>query len=84
MKTNIINDNIKVSTEHPLWVFSNDTWKWDYTPNISIGCKLVNTNKEEVNVDSIEQIPESLEAGWINVEDVDTCFIQNVLVHNDK
>ena len=84
----LVNNHLKMSNEHYIWVRDNTTniWRWDYIHNIQDGdySFMGSNNKEIISVDSIEKIEEELEVMWINVEDVDTVFLGGYLVHNGE
>ena len=80
-----INNNLKVS-EHA-YLFSsgsNDYWSWRKPSEIQVGDYLLGINEEIRQVSSSEQIVNgTLGLSQINVENVDTLFVNGYLVHND-
>ena len=80
-----INNNLKVS-EHA-YLFSsgsNDYWSWRKPSDIQVGDYLLGINEEIRQVSSSEHIVSgTLGLSQINVEDVDTLFVNGYLVHND-
>ena len=80
-----INNDLKVS-EHA-YLFSsgsNDYWSWRKPSEIQVGDYLLGINEEIRQVSSSEQIVNgTLGLSQINVEDVDTLFVNGYLVHND-
>ena len=80
-----INNDLKVS-EHA-YLFSsgsNDYWSWRKPSDIQVGDYLLGQNKEIRQVSSSEHIVSgTLGLSQINVEDVDTLFVNGYLVHND-
>ena len=79
-----INNNLKVS-EHA-YLFSsgsNDYWSWRKPSDIQVGDYLLGINEEIRQVSSSEQIVNgTIGLSQINVEDVDTLFVNGYLVHN--
>jgi len=79
-----INNNLKVS-EHA-YLFSsgsNDYWSWRKPSDIQVGDYLLGINEEIRQVSSSEHIVSgTLGLSQINVEDVDTLFVNGYLVHN--
>ena len=80
-----INNNLKVS-EHA-YLFSsgsNDYWSWRKPSDIQVGDYLLGINEEIRQVSSSEHIVSgTLGLSQINVEDVDTLFVNGYLLHND-
>lgn len=79
-----INNNLKVS-EHA-YLFSsgsNDYWSWRKPSDIQVGDYLLGINEEIRQVSSSEHIVSgTLGFCQINVEDVDTLFVDGYLIHN--
>ena len=79
-----INNNLKVS-EHA-YLFSsgsNDYWSWRKPSDIQVGDYLLGINEEIRQVSSSEHIVSgTLGLSQINVEDVDTLFVNGYLLHN--
>ena len=80
------NETLKVSVNHPVWVYvqEDNLWQWRLPSHIVAGDKLMGVNKTEHIVNSVIMVEEEWEAAYPNVEEVDTCFVQGVLVHNGK
>ena len=80
----IINEDIKITKAHPLFIKQNDVYGWVDSPDINIGDFMINQDGEEVEITSIEFIPEELNVITMNVEEIDNYFAGNsrVLVHN--
>ncbi len=80
-----INNDLKVS-EHA-YLFSsgsNDYWSWRKPSDIQVGDYLLGINEEIRQVSSSEHIVSgTLGLSQINVEDVDTLFVNGYLLHND-
>tara|TARA_B100000902_G_scaffold51253_1_gene57983 strand:- start:947 stop:2029 length:1083 start_codon:yes stop_codon:yes gene_type:complete len=80
-----INNSIKVSDLHSFWVSGSDNmWSWKTADKMSVGDWFLSDNKKVVQVSSSILINDELEAMFVNVEDVDTLFVEGVLVHNAK
>jgi len=87
----LINDSIKVpfidqslAKGMKYFVKSGNTWSWK-TPGqnaFSIGNKLLNSSEEEVEIVSLTQVSESMDFYSLDVEDIDTYFQSDVVVHN--
>ena len=91
LKTNEVNDSIKVpfidqslAKGMKYFVKSGNTWSWK-TPGqnaFSIGNKLLNSSEEEVEIVSLTQVSGSMDFYSLDVEDIDTYFQSDVVVHN--
>ena len=79
-----INNNLKVSEHSYLFSSgSNDYWSWRKPSDIQVGDYLLGINEEIRQVSSSEHIVSgTLGLSQINVEDVDTLFVNGYLVHN--
>ena len=79
-----INNGLKVTDEtYLLSSGSNDYWSWRKPSEIQVGDYLLGLNKEIRQVSSSEHIVSgTLGLSQINVEDVDTLFVNGYLVHN--
>jgi len=79
-----INNDLKVS-EHA-YLFSsgsNDYWSWRKPSDIQVGDYLLGINEEIRQVSSSQQVVNgTIGLSQINVEDVDTLFVNGYLVHN--
>ena len=80
-----INNNLKVSEHSYLFSSgSNDYWSWRKPSDIQVGDYLLGINEEIRQVSSSEHIVSgTLGLSQINVEDVDTLFVNGYLLHND-
>ena len=80
-----INNDLKVSERAYLFSSgSNDYWSWRKSSDIQVGDYLLGQNKEIRQVSSSEHtVSGTLGLSQINVEDVDTLFVNGYLVHND-
>ena len=79
-------ETLKVSANHPVWVYvqEDSLWRWRLPSHIVAGDKLMGVDKAEYSINSVVILEEEWEAAYPNVETVDTCFVQGVLVHNAK
>ena len=80
-----INNGLKVTEEtYLLSSGSADYWSWRKPSEIQVGDYLLGLNKEIRQVSSSEHIVSgTLGFCQINVEDVDTLFVDGYLIHND-
>ena len=79
-----INNNLKVSEHSYLFSSgSNNYWSWRKPSDIQVGDYLLGINEEIRQVSSSEHIVSgTLGLSQINVEDVDTLFVNGYLLHN--
>ena len=79
-----INNGLKVTEEtYLLSSGSADYWSWRKPSEIQVGHYLLGLNKEIRQVSSSEHIVSgTLGLSQINVEDIDTLFVNGYLVHN--
>ena len=79
----IINNSIKVTAEHPLFVKRDGVWKYRRVWTIQQNDKLYTVNQSELNVDSIVTVKDSwLDVCTIGVENIDNYFAGEILAHN--
>ena len=91
----VINDEIKVTGEHPFFVkvpegfylptkgqSSEEFWAWEYVRNLEVGQVMYDKDMNEVPIDSIEEIEEEIEIVNIDVDTNNTYFAEGILVHN--
>jgi len=91
----LINDEIKVTGEHPFFVKipdgfylsttgqnSEEFWAWEYVRNLEVGQVMYDKDMNEVPIDSIEEIEEEIEIVNIDVDTNNTYFAEGILVHN--
>jgi PKD repeat protein len=74
----IINNLLKVTDNHPIFVNNN----WIDADEIKIGDKLRDINDMEITVKSIEKIRETVPTYNLEVEKYHTYYAENILVHN--
>lgn len=82
-----LNDEVKVTGNHPFMVFRDGLWQWIVVKSLQIGDKLFAEDGSEVEIISISYHAEELEVVSIGVEDVDDYFAGSfggkaILVHN--
>ncbi len=73
----IINNNIKVTGEHPFFV----NGRWVEVENLKIGDKMFN-GQEEVEIESIKYAKENIKVYNLQVDSEKNYFANNILVHN--
>ncbi len=85
----LINGSIKIpSVESEIMnnsmVFSKKigTWSWSQPATLSVGNKLLDKDGSEVNIDSISLTTGNTMFYSLDVEDIDTYFQSDILVHN--
>ena len=59
-----------------------DTWSWQSPKDIGVGQRFLNTSGEDVLIETITEVSESMDFYSLDVEDIDTYFSSNILVHN--
>jgi len=64
------------------FVKQGDTWSWKSSRDLSVGNYFLNTSGNEVEITSISQVLQSMDFYSLDVEDIDTYFSSNILVHN--
>ena len=77
------NYEFKVSSAHGIFVKDeNNIYKFKYVSDFTLNDKLFDSNLDEVDIISIENVSGSLDAGWIDVEDTDVNYYSGILAHN--
>lgn len=74
----VLNQTIKVSSDHPFYVQG----RWVNTHDLKIGDKLLGENGAEVDVISKVLVPEEIQVYNMTVDGVHNYFAGGVLVHN--
>ena len=60
-----------------------DTWSWKKPDEgLSIGNYFLNSSEEEVEITSLAEVSESVKQYSLDVEDIDTYFQSDIVVHN--
>ncbi len=74
----IINNNLKVTPNHPMWV----NGKWIPAGDIKIGDKLLNQNGNNVLVTSIQKVYHKVPTYNLEVSNTHTYIANGIVVHN--
>ena len=74
----IINNNLKVTSNHPMWVDR----EWKQVKDIVIGDKLTNLDGIEVDIETIEQVDDIITTYNFEVENVHNYYANMFLAHN--
>ena len=81
----LINNNIKVTAEHPLLIKRDNIWKYRRVWTINQGDYMYNINQGETEITSISEVTNTwIDVAYINVEDIDNYFVNGILAHNAK
>ena len=64
------------------FVKQEDTWSWQSPKDIGVGQRFLNPSGEFELITSITEVSESMDFYSLDVEDIDTYFSSNILVHN--
>jgi hypothetical protein len=78
----VINNNLKVTFEHPIFIKRNDECIFVQAENLTIGDYLFKSNNEFEIITSIDIIDEQIQTININIEENDVYFGNDILVHN--
>ena len=80
----LINEDLKITKEHPVYILRNDVWSWIDSSEIMIGDELLGLDGKFILVESKTYLEERIDVITLNVEDVDCYFAgkEPVLVHN--
>lgn len=83
----IINNDIRITKAHPMFVnqLGTDTWNWIDTPHIQVGDKLKGLDGSIIEVQSYAVVNDFIEVVTLDVENIDNYFAGQtpVLVHNN-
>ena len=78
-----INESIKVTAEHPIFIKRDNKWKWRLIDTLVVDDKMFDLNQNEININSIETITnDTITIATIDVGTVNTYFVNNILAHN--
>ena len=80
----IINDELKITPEHLLFVKKNDIYEWYSAKNIKIGYELLNSENKFIKVESIEELNEKADVYNIKIEGTMNYYADNYLVHGSS
>ena len=64
------------------FIKDGDTWSWKSPKDIQTGQYFLDTNGDEVEITSLTEVSQSETFYSLDVEDIDTYFSSNILVHN--
>jgi hypothetical protein len=78
----IINNSIRITYEHPVFIKKGDEYKFCKVYNLSVGDLLFNTDGVWIEIQTIEFINETCQTVGVNIEDDDVYFGSGILVHN--
>jgi intein/homing endonuclease len=80
----IINDELKLTPEHLLFVKKNDIHEWYSAKNIKIGYELLNSENKFIKVESIEEVNKQADVYNIKIEGTMNYYADNYLVHGSS
>jgi hypothetical protein len=83
----IVNNDIKITKKHKFFASVDGIiWGWIDSSELKIGDKLLDIDKNIIEVESIEHILEPLQVVTLNVEDIDNYFAgqSHILLHNNE
>ena len=78
----LINNQLKVTFEHPIFVKRNNEYFFTKTENLLIGDYVFKSNNEFEIISSIDIIDNVIQTININIEENDVYFGGDILVHN--
>ena len=81
----LINGSIKLAgdnTQAVVYVNKSGVWCWRYPSELAVNDVLLDKNANEVTITSIEEVQQSDTYYSLDVEDIDTYFLSDILVHN--
>jgi hypothetical protein len=78
----IINNSIRITYEHPVFIKRDNEYKFCKVHNLLVGDLLFNTDDVWVEIQTIQFINEACQTVGINIEDDDVYFGSGILVHN--
>jgi hypothetical protein len=78
----LINNQLKVTFEHPIFIKRNNEYFFVKTENLLVGDYVFKSNNEFEMVNSIDIIDDVIQTININIEENDVYFGDNILVHN--
>lgn len=79
----LINNNLKITNEHPMLMKKGDTITWESMMHLRVGHSIFTSDLEWVEVTSIERVVVEFQTGDLDVEQVDNYFAGGILVHNN-
>jgi hypothetical protein len=78
----IINNSIRITYEHPVFIKRDTEYKFCKVRNLLVGDLLFNTDDTWIEIQTIEFINETCQTVGVNIEDDDVYFGSGILVHN--
>ena len=78
----LINSSYKIGTGATLFIKSGSEYSYKLPEYVETGMKLLNSSEEEINIDSISLVNEKTTFYSLDVEEIDTYFGSDILVHN--
>jgi hypothetical protein len=80
----IINDILKITPEHLLFVKKNNIYEWYSAKNIKIGYELLNSENKFIKVENIKKVDEKVDVYNIKIEGTMNYYTDNYLVHGSS
>lgn len=80
--TKILSKTSYIAGDSDYFVKSSGAWSWKRTRDISVGDSLLQSNGTELEVTSLTEKSGSMTFYSLDVEDIDTYFQSDILVHN--
>jgi hypothetical protein len=77
-----INNEFKIGEGGTLFIKSGSEYSFKLPEYVETGMKLLNSSEEEINIDSISLVSEKTTFYSLDVEEIDTYFGSDILVHN--
>ena len=78
----LINSSYKIGTGATLFVKSGSEYSFKMPEYVETGMKILSSSVEEINIDSISLVNEKTTFYSLDVEEIDTYFGSDILVHN--
>ena len=80
----IINNVLKITPEHLLFVRKNDVYEWYSAKDIEIGYELLNSENKFIKVELIEKVNKKVDVYNIKIEGTMNYYADNYLVHGSS
>jgi intein/homing endonuclease len=80
----IINNELKITPEHLLFVKKNDIYEWYSAKNIEIGYELLDSENKFIKVELIEKVNKRADVYNIKIEGTMNYYADNYLVHGSS
>ncbi len=78
----LINSSYKIGTGATLFIKSGSEYSFKMPEYVETGMKILSSSEEEINIDSISLVNEKTTFYSLDVEEIDTYFGSDILVHN--